>query len=70
MVGPRVDMQVWIEKGDRPVPRKTLMTYRLGEGMPRHEVFLEWGAVDDFDKSEFEFVPPKGAIEIEFVQAP
>ena len=70
MVGPRVDMQVWIEKGDRPVPRKTLMTYRHGEGMPRHEVFLEWSAVDGFDKSEFEFVPPKGAVEIDFVQAP
>lgn len=70
MVGPRVDMQVWIEKGDRPVPRKTLMTYRQGEGMPRHEVFLEWSAVDGFDKSVFEFVAPKGAIEIDFVQTP
>ena len=70
MTGPQVDMQIWIEKGDRPLPRKTLMTYRYGEGMPRHEVFLEWTAVDGFDKSEFEFIPPKGAVEIDFVQAP
>jgi len=68
--GPLVDMQIWIEKGDKPVPRRTLMTYRHGPGMPRSEVFLEWSAVDGFSKSEFEFVPPEGAVEIGFVKAP
>ena len=68
--GPLVDMQIWIEKGDKPLPRRTLMTYRHGEGMPRNEVFLEWNAVDGFSKSEFEFVPPEGATEIGFVKAP
>ena len=68
--GPLVDLQIWIEKGDKPVPRRTLMTYRHGEGMPRNEVFLEWSAVDGFSQSEFEFVPPQGAIEIGFFKAP
>lgn len=68
--GRLVDMQVWIEKGDKPVPRRTVMTYKYGEGTPRNEVFLEWSAVDGFDKSEFEFVPPEGATEIDFVDTP
>ena len=68
--GPLVDLQIWIEKGDKPTPRRTLMTYRHGQGMPRNEVFLEWSAVDSFSKSEFEFVPPEGAAEIGFVKAP
>ena len=68
--GPLVDMQVWIEKGDKPAPRRTLMTYKYGEGIPRNEVFMEWSAVDGFSKSEFDFVPPEGAIEIDFVKAP
>jgi hypothetical protein len=68
--GPLVDMQIWIEKGDTPLPRRTLMTYRHGAGMPRHEAFLDWTTVSDFNKSKFEFVPPDGAIEIDFVDAP
>ena len=68
--GPLVDMQIWVEKGGKPVPRRTLMTYRRGEGMPRHEVFLEWTPVDGFSESEFEFVPPDGATEIGFAKAP
>lgn len=68
--GRLVDMQVWIEKGEKPVPRRTLMTYKYGEGLPRNEAFLEWKAVDGFNKSEFEFVPPDGASEIDFIDAP
>jgi hypothetical protein len=65
--GSNVDLQIWIEKGDNPVPRRTLMTYKRGEGMPRHEVFLNWSVENRFDKSEFEFEPPEGAREIGFM---
>ncbi len=68
--GPNADLQIWIEKSDKPVPRRTLMTYKHGEGMPRHEVFMGWSAKDGFDKSEFEFEPPEGAHEIDFIKAP
>jgi len=68
--GPLVNMQIWIAKGDKPLPRRTLMTYRHGEGMPRNEVFLDWSVVDGFSKAEFEFVPPQGATEIGFINTP
>ena len=68
--GPLVDFQVWITKGDKPVPRRTLMTYKHGEGLPRNEVFLEWSEVDRFDESEFKFEPPDDAKEIGFIDAP
>jgi hypothetical protein len=67
--GPNVTMQLWIEKGDKPMPRRTLLTFKHGEGMPRHELFLKWTAKDSFDKSLFEFEPPEGAIEINFIEA-
>jgi hypothetical protein len=67
--GSYADLQIWIAKGDKPTPKRTLMTYKQGEGMPRHEVFIEWNATDDIDASEFEFEPPKGAQEIGFIDA-
>ena len=69
IAGPNADLQIWIEKGDKPVPRRTLMTYKDAEGMPRHEVFLDWSAKDSFDASEFVFEPPEGAYEIDFINA-
>ena len=68
--GPLVDFQVWISKGDKPVPRRTLMTYKNVQGLPRNEVFLEWSEVDSFNKSEFKFEPPEDAQEIDFIDAP
>ena len=67
--GPNVAMQCWVEKGDKPMPRRTLLTFKQGEGLPRHELFLKWTAKDSFDKSLFEFEAPEGAIEIEFIEA-
>jgi hypothetical protein len=68
--GAFADIQIWIEKGDNPVPRRTVLRYKQGEGMPRHDVFIDWQATDGFDKSEFTFVAPEGAQEIGFIKAP
>jgi hypothetical protein len=68
--GPLADLQVWIAKGDKPVPKRTLLRYKHGEGMPRHDVFIDWAITDGFDKSEFKFVPPEGAQEIDFINTP
>ena len=68
--GIHADLQIWIAKGDKPTPKRTLMTYKQGEGLPRHEVFLDWQATDAFEASEFEFEPPDGAQEIGFIDAP
>ena len=68
--GPHVDLQVWIEEGDRPIPRRTLMTIKTVHGLPRHDVFIDWPAELDPDASTFEFEPPDGALEIEFINSP
>jgi hypothetical protein len=68
--GPLADLQVWIAKGDKPVPKRTVLRYKQGEGMPRHDVFIDWAITDGFDKSEFKFVPPEGAQEIGFINTP
>lgn len=68
--GALADMQIWIEKGENPVPRRTVLRYKHGEGMPRHDVFIDWQPTEEFDKSEFKFVAPEGAQEIDFIKAP
>ncbi len=68
--GPHADMQIWIEKGDKPTPQRTLMIFKQGEGLPRHDVFLEWSARDGFDAATFKFEPPDGAREIGFIDTP
>jgi hypothetical protein len=68
--GPLVDLQVWITKGDKPVPKRTVLRSKHGEGMPRNDVFIDWAITDGFDKSEFKFVPPEGAQEIGFINTP
>ena len=68
--GAHIDLQIWIEKGDKPSPKRTLMTYKDEQTLPRHDVFIEWDATNDFKSSVFEFKPPKGAHEIDFIDAP
>ncbi len=68
--GPHVDLQLWIEKGANPLPRRTLMTFKSEQGRPRHEMFLDWKALDNLDSSVFEFEPPVGAQEIGFINTP
>jgi hypothetical protein len=70
VTGALADMQIWVEKGDNPVPRRTVLRYKQGEGMPRHDVFIDWQATDGFEKTEFDFVAPEGSQEIDFIKAP
>jgi hypothetical protein len=64
------DLQLWVEKGDKPVPRKSVMTFKLEPRLPRHEMFMDWKAVDDIDASVFKFVPPDCAGQIAFIDTP
>lgn len=68
--GPNADFQLWIEKGDNAVPRRTLLTFKTERVRPRHEVFMDWQVTDDLDSSEFQFSPPDGAREIGFIDVP
>lgn len=67
--GPEVDVQMWIEEGDMPVPRKMIITMKWEGGSPRHSAFLNWTPKNEFAPGTFEFKPPEGAAEIGFIGA-
>lgn len=65
--GSEVDLQLWVEEGARPAPRRILMTMKWEGGSPRNEAMLEFSALDELDAETFEFEAPEGAYEIQFV---
>lgn len=67
--GAEVDVQMWVEEGDKPVPRKIQMTMKWDGGSPRYSAVLNWETVSEFDSNTFDFKPPEGAMEIQFIGA-
>lgn len=65
--GLEVDVQLWIEEGDRPVPRKIMITSKWEGGAPRFVANLHWDTSPKFEPDFFEFKAPEGATKIEFV---
>jgi hypothetical protein len=59
-----VDWQLWVEQGDRPLPRKILITTRYEVGDPQYQAILHWDLKPRIRSSTFEFAPPKGVTEI------
>jgi hypothetical protein len=57
-----VDVQIWIEDGDRPLPCSLVITYKESPGQPQY-----WARFDDWNLSprakdkQFAFSPPEGA---------
>lgn len=66
--GDEVDWQVWIEQGDKPLPRKFVLTSKKVAGEPEFVVFIRnWDLAPKVTDREFTFTPPKGAKKIEFL---
>ncbi len=63
----QIDWQVWIKAGDKPLPRKIVVTYRADEARPQSVSLIDWNLKPTFKESTFTFVPPKGARKIEIV---
>ena len=67
--GAEVDWQIWIEDGDKPLPRKFILTSKKVTGEPQFTVLVRsWDLAPKLTDKEFTFVPPKGAKKIEFLQ--
>jgi hypothetical protein len=63
-----IDWQIWIEEGYRALPLKILITYKNEPGQPNHVVKIsKWDYVPFSPDQVFKFIPPPGAIEIEFL---
>jgi hypothetical protein len=65
--GAEIDLQLWVEEGDSPAPRKMTMTMKWEGGSPRQTALMEWTSTSDLDPKVFDFEAPEGAQEIRFV---
>ncbi|PQV49172.1 DUF2092 domain-containing protein [Paraburkholderia sp. BL21I4N1] len=62
-----VDWQIWITTGEKPLPRKLVITRRDDEARPQSISIVEWTTSPAFKDSVFTFQSPKGAKKIELV---
>ncbi len=63
-----IDWQIWIEDGDRPVPRKLVITYKEAPDSPDYAaVFSGWDFSVQLTDDVFTFKPPEGAERIEIL---
>ncbi len=59
------DWQIWITVGDKPLPRKLVITNRSDEARPQSVSLIDWNLKPTFKDSVFKFTPPKGATAVE-----
>jgi hypothetical protein len=65
---PQLDLQVWIQEGAQPLPRKVVITSRDVVNSPQFEtVVTKWNLNPTISAGLFKFVPPKGAKRIDFL---
>jgi hypothetical protein len=65
---PDVDWQVWIEKGDKPLPRKYVITTKKQPTQPQFIAKLRWDLEPVFASSLFTFTAPEDAVRIKFAR--
>ncbi|MGF6767865.1 hypothetical protein P3T18_000335 [Paraburkholderia sp. GAS199] len=62
-----VDWQIWITAGDKPLPRKLVITRRDDDARPQSVSVMTWNTAPTFKDSVFSFRPPEGSKKIEIV---
>lgn len=60
------DWEIWIEQGDRPLPRKFVLIDRTDPTLPAFVARLTWQLNPQLDAAEFTYVPAAEAIAISF----
>jgi hypothetical protein len=63
----KIDWQIWITTGSKPLPRKIVVTNRADEARPQSVQMLDWNLKPTFKDTVFKFTPPKGSSKIEIV---
>lgn len=61
-----IDWQLWVEKGERALPRKLAITTRYAVGDPQFTAVLDWNLQPQIVAGTFDFVPPPGTRRIGF----
>jgi hypothetical protein len=55
------DWQVWIQKGDSPLPRKLVITTTDDPALPQYAAVLDWNLAPALNDKMFTFEPPPDA---------
>lgn len=61
-----VDWQVWLAIGPQPFPLKFVVTTTTQKVQPEHAAVLWWDLSTNAPDATYQFVPPKGAHQIQF----
>ncbi len=61
-----VDWQIWIQRGDPPLPHKLVITSKDIEGQPQYAVVLKWDIAPDLSDQNFTFTPAESDHKINF----
>jgi hypothetical protein len=65
---PHVDLQIWVQEGAQPVPRRMVITTRDLPNAPQFAVTMtKWNLKPTFGAKTFSFVPPAGGTKVEFL---
>lgn len=65
---PAIDFDIWVEDGDRPLPCKLILSYKLDEGAPKSVLtFRDWDLAPTFAPDLFAYQPPPGYVRIPFI---
>ena len=62
-----IDFQMWVAEGDKPLPCKYVVTDVRTPPVSTTTVMRDWNLSPAAKDAEFEFTPPKGAVEIPFI---
>ncbi len=66
--GKSVDWQLWVDRGEKPLIRKVVITYKELPGGPQFAAHLDqWNVAPEISDSLFQFSPPEGAQRIKVV---
>ncbi len=61
-----IDWQLWIDAGEKPLPRKLVIAYKTEDEVPQYAVTLsKWNLNAEVPEELFRFEPPEGAERIE-----
>lgn len=67
--GPLVDWQIWISDGDKPLPRKYVITTKDDPARPQYTVLMSnWNVSPNLNDALFKFSPPGGAKKTDFIR--
>jgi hypothetical protein len=63
-----VQLQLWIDAGDQPLPRKVVLNHKNLPASPQWTAYLsDWNFAPQLNDNLFAFTPPQGTEKIKFI---